>query len=203
MKIKMIIFDLDGVLVDACEWHRVALNESLREVSSYEISMDDHVSTFNGIPTRKKLKILSERGLIKPEAQEHIYQLKQNKTLEIIKRDAAVREEKINLIKELRNRDIKVACFTNSIRETAHLMLKLTGIIDMFDVIVTNQDVQEPKPSPEGYNKIINMYNFDINEIIIIEDSPKGIQAAKRSGCKVIEVGSPDEVNLDLLKDYI
>ena len=145
MKTKMIIFDLDGVLVDACEWHRAALNESLREVSSYEISMDDHISTFNGIPTRKKLKILSERGLIEPEAQEHIYQLKQNKTLEIIKRDATVREEKINLIKELRNRDIKVACFTNSIRETAHLMLKLTGIIDMFDVIVTNQDVKEPK----------------------------------------------------------
>ena len=49
---KLIIFDLDGVLVDACEWHRVALNKALKEVSNYEISLQDHYSTFNGIPTR-------------------------------------------------------------------------------------------------------------------------------------------------------
>tara|TARA_R110000796_G_scaffold240591_1_gene361738 strand:+ start:8048 stop:8659 length:612 start_codon:yes stop_codon:yes gene_type:complete len=203
METKMIIFDLDGVLVDACEWHRVSLNESLKQISNYEISMDEHISTFNGIPTRKKLKILSERGLIQAALEDQIYQLKQHKTLEIIKRDAIIREEKIDLIKELRNKNIKVACFTNSIRETATLMLRMTGIIDLFDVIITNQDVQEPKPSPEGYNKIFNMYNFDKNEIIIIEDSPKGIQAAKSSGCRVIQVNNPDEVNLDLLKDYI
>jgi len=203
METKMIIFDLDGVLVDACEWHRVALNESLKQISNYEISMDEHISTFNGIPTRKKLKILSERGVIQPALEDQIYELKQYKTLEIIKRDATIREEKIDLIKELRSKNIKVACFTNSIRQTATLMLKKTGIIDLFDVIITNQDVQEPKPSPEGYNKIINMYNFDKNEIIIIEDSPKGIQAAKSSGCRVIQVNNPDDVNLDLLKDYV
>lgn len=203
MKTKMIIFDLDGVLVDACEWHRVALNESLRQISNYEISMDEHISTFNGIPTRKKLKILSKKGLIDPDLEDEIYKLKQHKTLEIIKRCATIRQEKINLLKELRNKNLKVGCFTNSIRETASLMLSMTGILDMFDVIITNQDVQEPKPSPEGYNKIINMYNFDKNEIVIVEDSPKGLQAAISSGCRVLQVDNPDEVNFDLLKEHI
>ena len=44
---KLVIFDLDGVLVDACEWHRVALNEALKEVCNYEISLEDHYGEFN------------------------------------------------------------------------------------------------------------------------------------------------------------
>ena len=65
--IKLVIFDLDGVLVNACEWHRVALNEALRDVCNYEISLEDHYSTFNGIPTKKKLDILKECGIIREE----------------------------------------------------------------------------------------------------------------------------------------
>ena len=60
MSIKLVIFDLDGVLVDACEWHRAALNEALYEVCNYKISMDDHHSVFNGIPTKVKLQKLTE-----------------------------------------------------------------------------------------------------------------------------------------------
>ena len=61
---KLVIFDLDGVLVDACEWHRIALNEALKKVCNYEISLEDHYSTFNGIPTRVKLEKLTEMGKI-------------------------------------------------------------------------------------------------------------------------------------------
>ena len=64
MSIKLVIFDLDGVLVDACEWHRAALNEALYEVCNYKISMDDHHSVFNGIPTKVKLQKLTEWGVI-------------------------------------------------------------------------------------------------------------------------------------------
>ena len=55
-KIKLVIFDLDGVLVDACEWHRAALNKALLEICDYEISQEDHYSVFNGIPTKVKHK---------------------------------------------------------------------------------------------------------------------------------------------------
>ena len=60
MRGKLVIFDLDGVLVDACEWHRIALNEALKKACDYEISLEDHYSTFNGIPTRVKLEKLTE-----------------------------------------------------------------------------------------------------------------------------------------------
>ena len=84
MEVKLVIFDLDGVLVDACEWHRLALNEALKEVSDYEISLDDHYKTFNGIPTQVKLDKLTEMGIIEEHHHKEIYDLKQSKTLEII-----------------------------------------------------------------------------------------------------------------------
>ena len=63
--IKLVIFDLDGVLVDSREHHFLAFNEALKEVDEkYTISMKDHLTKFDGLPTKDKLNILSvERGL--------------------------------------------------------------------------------------------------------------------------------------------
>ncbi len=61
--IKLILFDLDGVLVEAQDWHYEALNRAL-ELFGMPISRYDHLSTYNGLPTRKKLEMLSvEKGL--------------------------------------------------------------------------------------------------------------------------------------------
>ena len=67
---KLVIFDLDGVLVDACEWHKDALNNALERVCNYKITEKDHKEVFNGIPTRIKLNILSERGIV--DTKEHV-----------------------------------------------------------------------------------------------------------------------------------
>ena len=60
--IKAILYDLDGVLVDATEWHYESLNAALKEVCGFIINRDEHISTFNGIPTMKKLEILNQQG---------------------------------------------------------------------------------------------------------------------------------------------
>ena len=156
----MVIFDLDGVLVDACEWHRVALNEALKEICDYEISLDDHYREYNGIPTSVKLDKLAEKGIMKEDQRASVYDLKQKKTKLLIARNAPIRQEKIDLINWLKSKDMKVACFTNSIRETAELMLKRTGVYDLFDMVVTNQDVEKPKPDPEGYLQVLNYFNI-------------------------------------------
>jgi HAD superfamily hydrolase (TIGR01509 family) len=201
--IKLVIFDMDGVLVDACEWHRVALNEALKEVCNYEISLEDHYNIFNGIPTKIKLKILHEKNLIKDCDFSKIENLKQEKTLKIINKLAYKRQEKIDLLKYIKSKNIYTACYTNSIKLTAELMLEKTGILNLIDYLVTNQDVNNPKPDPEGYLKCINYFNITKNMAIIIEDSPKGIEAAVVSGAKVIQVKNSDEVCIKLFKDII
>lgn len=201
--LRLVMFDLDGVLVDACEWHRVALNEALKEVCSYEISLEDHYNTFNGIPTRVKLNKLSEQGVVEQADHEKIYSLKQKKTIEIINKNAHNALEKIRLMEWLKDSSINVACVTNSIKETAYLMLEKTGITPYFDNIITNQDVDSPKPSPEGYNKTLHHFNISPEYAMIVEDSPKGLAAAHATGCKVLQVKDATEVTISTLKEFI
>lgn len=200
---KLVIFDLDGVLVDACEWHRLALNEALSEICDYEISLEDHYSTFNGLPTKTKLEILSNMSLVDRKLHHQINELKQEKTIDIIKKNAFVREEKIELMDYLKERDIKIACFTNSIRKTAELMLEKTGIINMFQMIVTNQDVTNPKPDPEGYLRIISEMKVKREQTVIVEDSPKGLMAAKATGSYVLQVSDANDVNKNLFRGVL
>jgi HAD superfamily hydrolase (TIGR01509 family) len=201
--IKLVIFDLDGVLVDACEWHRIALNKALKEVCNYEISLEDHYKDYNGIPTKVKLNKLCEKDIIKINDFSLIEQLKQKYTIELINQTANIRQEKIDVLNYLKNKEIKTACYTNSIRQTAELMLYKTGILHLFDVILSNQDVSKPKPNPEGYIKIMNLLNHSANETLIIEDSPKGFEAAYQSGAKVFKVNDQEQVNLNLFRGYI
>lgn len=201
--IELVIFDMDGVLVDACEWHRVALNEALKQTCNYEISLQDHYNEFNGLPTKIKLKKLEQKGIIKKELFEVIENLKQEKTIDIINKTATIREEKINLMIFLKQKNIKVACYTNSIRKTAELMLEKTGVLKYLDLLITNQDVKFSKPNPEGYIMCIKHFNCDSSSAIIVEDSYTGIKAAQESGAPYIRVKNTDEVSIQLFKELI
>lgn len=203
MDFKLVVFDLDGVLVDACEWHRVALNQSLVEVCGYEISEKEHYSTFNGIPTKKKLDILEKRGLVKKTDRKLIYEQKQLKTIELIKNRCPRRPEKIKMLAQLRSAGVKLACYTNSISETGELMLRYTGIRDFFDVFLSNESVSNPKPDPEGYKRLMDFFKVKKEETLIIEDSPKGFEAAYKSGACVFRVSNPTQVDTNLFKEFI
>jgi len=200
---KLVIFDMDGVLVDACEWHRIALNEALREVTGYQITIEDHYNEYNGIPTKVKLKKLVEKGFIQIEDVEEVEREKQRKTIELIEETALLREEKVELMKHLKNSGIKVACYTNSIRLTAELMLKKTGILEYIDVLITNQDVTNPKPHPEGYLLCMEKMQVKPSECLIVEDSPKGIDAAIASGARVFIVHTPESVTIESIVSAI
>jgi HAD superfamily hydrolase (TIGR01509 family) len=201
--IKLVIFDLDGVLVDACEWHRVALNQALQEICNYEIPLEEHNSTFNGLPTKEKLKILTKQKLVKRKDYEAISQRKQELTLELIQKKAKRSKKKIDMIKALKKQGIHVACFTNSIRETAELMLKKTGVLDLLEELVTNEDVKKPKPSPEGYLKVIRKFKVPKENVVIIEDSPKGYAAAMAAGCRVYPVANAEGVDIGLFSEWV
>src|SRR5690606_31162987 len=124
--IKAILMDMDGVLVDACEWHYLSLNKALKEISNIEISYEEHISDFNGLPTRKKLNKLTEQGRIKLEDHDSIFNKKQYYTIETIKETAKYDEKKVNLHQHNRWNGLKLACCTNSITTTTIEMLKCT-----------------------------------------------------------------------------
>jgi len=81
--IKAVIFDLDGVLVDATEWHYNALNKALH-IFGYEITRDEHLSVYNGLPTRKKLELLSSQKSLPVSLHSFINEMKQAYTVRMI-----------------------------------------------------------------------------------------------------------------------
>lgn len=80
--IKCIIFDMDGVLIDAREWHFEALNRAL-DIFGFEISRHDHLATYDGLPTMKKLEILSSHSNLPKQLHAYINELKQIFTMDI------------------------------------------------------------------------------------------------------------------------
>lgn len=193
--IKAILYDLDGVLVDATEWHYESLNEALMEVAGFKIKREEHLTTFNGLPTNTKLEILNKQGRLDKELFQKVWEKKQEKTIDVIKKDSVIDPSKIRL--HTGTMSYKKVCVTNSIRKTALLMLEKTGQLNYMDFVISNEDVKNPKPSPEGYIQAISKLKLEPKECIVIEDSPKGIAAAKSSNAHVYEVSGYQEVTLE------
>ena len=196
---KAVLFDLDGVLVDACDWHYEALNRALRDVVGYEIPRQDHDSIYNGLPTRVKLPILAKEGIIRESEFDEIENLKQEATLAVIEELCVLDYSKISLMSSLNDRGYKIGCVTNSIQKTAERMLKNSGVLPFMNCLISNQDVTNSKPHPEGYITAMVMLNSTPSNTIIVEDSEKGLQAARQTGARVVQVKNAKEVTKDLI----
>ncbi len=198
--IECVLFDLDGVLVDACEWHYDALNQALKQVAGTSITREEHVTTFNGLPTNEKLKILTAQKRLDPELHKLVWERKQDLTENVIENSAQKDDLKIGLLVGLAELGIKVGCVTNSIRKTATMMLELTGQISFIENLLTNEDVEIPKPNCEGYEKAMSIFKVEPSKTLIVEDSEKGFQAAKSSNAHVLRVSGPQDVNFENIK---
>jgi len=193
---KLIIFDLDGVLVEAKQIHFETLNQALREVAKsekYVISEAEHLSIYDGLKTNQKLELLTQNKGLQTDTYKWVWNRKQQLTIEAIS-ELQPDLEKIELFKELRDRGYKLACASNSIRRSVLVMLAKIGIIEYMDLIISNEDVKNSKPHPEMYWKTMSMMGCLPEETLIVEDSPHGLLAASRSRANVLRVDSPKDL---------
>lgn len=194
--IKAIIFDMDGVLIDAKDWHYYALNKAL-DLFGMPISRQDHLCAYDGLPTRKKLEILSaERGLPK-KLHSLINELKQQYTLEVVYAECKPLFFHHYALTHLKSKGYKIVVCSNSIRKSVEMMMEKSGLATYLDFFLSNEDVEYPKPHPEIYLKAIEKLGLSASECLIVEDNINGIKAAQASGAHVMEVVSVDDVNLD------
>jgi len=195
MTIKAILFDMDGVLIDAKEWHYESLNRAL-DLFGMPISRLDHLTTFDGLPTRKKLEMLSlDRGLPR-QLHEFLNEMKQRYTMEIVYTRCKPRFIHEFALAELKARGYKIALCSNSARVTVETMMQKSGLEGYFDIMISNEDVSKAKPDPEMYVKAISYFGLDPQECLIVEDNENGIKAAKASGAHLLVVGSVNDTNI-------
>lgn len=194
--IKAIIFDMDGVLIEAKDWHYEALNKALK-LFGYDISRVDHLATYDGLPTKRKLEMLSiERGLPN-ELHKFINEMKQQYTMEVVQTQCKPRFIHEYALSKLKSNGYKLGVASNSIRSSVEVMMQKSCLYDYFDVMLSTDDITNPKPDPEIYETAIHRLGLDATEVLIVEDNENGIKSARGSGAHVLVVEDVDDVNYE------
>jgi HAD superfamily hydrolase (TIGR01509 family) len=203
--IKLIIFDLDGVLVEAKEIHFKTLNQALWEIgksNKYVITEKEHLSTYDGLKTNQKLELLTQKKGLHPNTYETVWNRKQDLTIEAIS-ELKPNNHLISVFKRLRDMGYKLACASNSIRRSVLVMLSKIGLIEYMDLIISNEDVKNSKPHPEMYWKAMSMMSVLPEETLIVEDSPHGLLAASRSRANVLRVDNPSDLTFEKISSKL
>ena len=192
---NLVIFDLDGVLIDSREMHYEALNRALGKVScDYVISREEHLSLYDGLPTSRKLTMLTERKGLPVDKHQQIWEDKQKETIEIFS-DLEHDYELMHYFQRLKSGGYQVAVASNSIRNTVKLVLLKLGVLEFVDYYVSNEDVIRNKPFPEMYWKCMTACNALPKDTVIFEDSHIGRQGALDSKSHLIAIENRSDLN--------
>tara|TARA_R110000772_G_scaffold99174_3_gene198913 strand:- start:29502 stop:30887 length:1386 start_codon:yes stop_codon:yes gene_type:complete len=195
---KLVIFDLDGVLIDSREMHFEALNRAISTIAGDEfvISKEEHLSTYDGLPTRKKLELLTQAKNLPEYFHRGIAGVKQIYTRE--KLLSLTSNEKLQDICEyLEDHDFKIAVATNAVYETADIAIDRLGLWGLVSCVMSAENVEKGKPHPQMYWKAMEKCNAIPATTIIIEDSHIGRQGALDSGATLLAVEDPDDLTKD------
>lgn len=196
--VKAVLFDMDGVLIDAREWHYEALNAALSPFG-FNINEELHLSKLDGLPTKVKLNYLTDNFNLPKSIHGLIFNLKQDITNRLASYNCKPNIQHLEMLGNLKDLEIKIGVVTNSILRTSQLMLELAGITNYIDVLVTNEDVERSKPFPDPYLMALDILKLNSKDVLVIEDSQHGIEAAISANCRVLEVRNPGELGWNLL----
>lgn len=202
--IKILVLDFDGVVANCKELHYESLNKALSEIDEkYIISKDEHISTFDGLSTRKKLILLNSIKNFPLDKMDQVYNQKQIYTMQMIDSYLSYDDRLVKILSKFKNENYLIYMASNAIRQTIENGLKRLGIYDFFDVIFSNEDVVNQKPHPEIYLKSMVQAGVKPSETLIIEDSKHGREAAVTSGAYVCGVDSPNDLTYEKIKKTI
>ena len=194
---KLVIFDLDGVLIDSRDVHYDALNSALIKINpKFVVTREEHLSKYDGLGTTMKLKMLTELKGLPVEYHDQVWKEKQRQTIDILQK-LPENKTAISIIKQLKKDGWKIAVASNSIRETIITALNAIGVLGYIEYIVSNEDVKHHKPYPEMYWKCMTALNALPQNTIIVEDSHIGRQGAIASGGHLYGIKDADDLDKD------
>jgi len=201
-KIKGLIFDLDGVLVNTKKIHFDALNLALKKVNAKEISFKDHLNIFDGLPTNKKLSILNDKKILNKKFNSKVIKIKQEYTLKLLNKFIKFNPKIYNTFLKL-SKNYKISLATNAVRKTLDLCVKKLRINKFISYSYSNEDVSRNKPHPQVYLKCLVNMALKPSETLIFEDSHHGVMAAQDSGCLLYTVKNILDINYSNIANVI
>lgn len=202
--IKLIVSDFDGCLLSFKEIHFNSLNKALATIDpKYVISYEDHVKTFDGLSTKKKLQMLNKTKGFPLDKVQEVNDLKQEFTCEAIDEFTNINYKIVDAVKKFKEEGYLFYVASNAVRKTIEKGLQKLGIFDLVDKIYSNEDVKHQKPHPEMYWECMVSANVLPHETLIIEDSKHGRECAQDSGAHLCEVDDSFDFTYDRIKSVI
>ncbi len=193
--IRAVVFDMDGVLIDAKDWHYQALNRAL-ELFGYTITPDEHHTTYDGLTTRTKLDMLSAKYGLPRRLHGFLNELKQQYTMDIVYQQCRPTFQHEYALAQLKRHGYKLAVASNSVRNSVEVMMDRSHLRSHLDLMLSNQDVARPKPHPDLYTKAIGHFGLSPHEVLVVEDNENGVRAAVAAGAHVLVVRDVHDVHL-------
>ncbi|MBK1789830.1 HAD family hydrolase [Persicirhabdus sediminis] len=183
-----VIFDLDGTLVDSMPAHFEAWCVALDSFGAYNVFAEDVFYAMGGRPTRDIVRDLNGECDVHLDA-EAVGAAKRKAFMGNLDRIKPITEV-IEFAKHVRGK-LPMAVATGGSRNVAEKTLKQVNISDLFDEVVTANDVKKGKPNPDIYFDVAERLGVKPERCLVFEDAPAGIEAALAAGMEVITVPSP------------
>lgn len=197
-KIKAVIFDMDGVLIDSETIEKKNMIKSA-EMNSLPLE-DEFFEIFLGCNDEMSYKLLLERYKNSKIVDKYLSDLEQLQAKEYKEGNIKLKHGTREIIDYLRNNNIPFALATGSSYKYVELDFLQNGYDKIpFDYVVTGDEIINSKPNPEIFIKAANLMNININDCLIVEDSPKGIEAAYSSGAQSCFVPDLVKTNQNIL----
>ena len=202
MTIKAIIFDMDGVLIDAKEWHYEALNQALA-LFGHKIERHEHLEDYDGLPTKAKLKRLSLEKNLPTYLHDFINEMKQIYTMQAVYNSCRPRFAHEYALSRLKAEGYQLAVASNAIRRTVDVMMEKSGLDKYVCLTLSNQDIKKCKPHPEIYLAAMRRLKRKPQECLVLEDNENGIAAAEAAKAHLLKIKGVSDVAYDAIKDRI
>ena len=199
MLYKSYLFDLDGVLVDSVDIQYQSTIDAINKHTKIKITAEIDTILKSTITTKKKLEYFVEQNIISNAQLLDIYNEKK-KIADNTFNNLEINDEKVRLFSFLKKKNCNIAVVTNGNKNSAKIILKSLGLYNFLDLLISNEDVTNPKPHSEPYIRAISHFGGELKNFIIFEDSETGLTSAYGTGCKVYKVENTNDINLSLIK---
>lgn len=189
-KLSAILFDLDGTLINSEEKFFESFRQIIESKYDYIISFEEYENNelkqnANLISTLKNKGII-EKDMSQDLIMKEVYAEYEKRFMELLDEN----EVSLNfeLLKQLKRKGLRLALVSTSRKKFIELLLKKLGIENLFEIIISRDDVKKLKPAPDAYLMALDLLNISSDSCIAFEDSERGIIASKNANIKTIQV---------------
>lgn len=182
-KLEAVIFDFDGTIIDTEKLFFKTLSAIMKDWFDIELDKLDYINNVSGTNEETSRKYFTTKYGVED------YDAFEKEIVHRMTRDYDEAEVLVGIeesLKFLKEQGIKVGIASNGNKGHIISGLELKGLYDYIDLIVTKEDVENPKPAPDIYLKTAKDLGVDIKNTVVVEDSKPGALAGVASGAHVI-----------------